>query len=296
MAVDCQGGVLNGSRRRTSVVAGASRRVFWVILAGCLLQARAVPAAADDRPLLVFAAASLTDAVTAVAAEFTEATGIAVRTSFAASSVLARQIEAGAPATVFFSADEQWMDYLLHRKLIVPGSRRDVLANQLVLIAPADSNARVAIDSGPELVHALDGARIVTGDPDSVPVGRYAKAALTGLGVWAQLEPRIIRAEDVRAALAFVARGEVTFGIVYRTDARIEKRVKLLGVFPQATYPPIRYPIAVTVGAGGAARRFVDFVMSERAAVVFRHDGFALVNAGSAARLRESAKIPASPE
>jgi molybdate transport system substrate-binding protein len=250
------------------------KMIICLLMGGIVLEAGALCAAERDRPFIVFAAASLTEAVTEVSGAFTQETGIAVKTSFAASSVLARQIEAGAPATVFFAADEEWMEYLQSRNLLAPGSRQDVLGNQLVLVAPQDSSASVKITSGPALVQALGGARIATGDPDSVPVGKYAMAALINLGVWEQLQGRLVRAEDVRSALAFVARGEAPFGIVYLTDARIEKRVKLLAVFPQATYPPIRYPIAMTAGAGADARRFVAFVTGQRAAAIFHNYGF----------------------
>jgi molybdate transport system substrate-binding protein len=253
------------------------KMIAWFLVVGIALDAGMVSAAEHDRPFVVFAAASLTEAVTEVSKAFTQETGIAVKTSFAASSVLARQIEAGAPATVFFAADEEWMDYLEKRQRLAPGSRRDVLGNQLVLVAPADSTATVKITSGPALVQALGGARIATGDPDSVPVGKYAKAALNKLGVWEQLEKRLVRAEDVRSALAFVARGDAPFGIVYLTDAKIEKKVKLLDVFPQDTYPPIRYPIAMTAEAGADASRFVEFVTGKRAAVIFQTYGFALL-------------------
>ena len=251
--------------------------IAWTLMFAIALGAQVLSAAEQDRPFIVFAAASLTEAVTDVSTAFTEETKIPVKTSFAASSVLARQIEAGAPATVFFAADEQWMDYLQSRNLLVPGSRRDVLGNQLVLVAPADSTATVKISSGPAFLQGLGGARIATGDPDSVPVGKYAKAALIKLGVWEQVESRLVRAEDVRSALAFVARGDAPFGIVYLTDAKIEKRVKLLDVFPRDTYPPIRYPIAMTAGAGAEARRFIDFVTGNRAAGIFQQYGFELV-------------------
>ena len=263
--------------------------IAWFLLVGIALGAGALSAAEHERPFIVFAAASLTEAVTEVSAAFTQEAGIPVKTSFAASSVLARQIEAGAPATVFFAADEEWMDYLEKRKLLAPGSRKDVLANPLVLVAPADSTATVKITSGPALVQGLGGARIATGDPDSVPVGKYAKAALIKLGVWEQVEGRLVRAEDVRSALAFVARGDAPFGIVYLTDAKIEKRVKLLDVFPQDTYPPIRYPIAMTAGAGADASRFVEFVSGKRAAVIFQNYGFELIAmAGQAASAVET--------
>ena len=251
--------------------------IVCFLMVGIALHAGVLAAAEHDRPFVVFAAASLTEAVTEVSAAFTQETGIAVKTSFAASSVLARQIEAGAPATVFFAADEEWMDYLQSRKLLATGSRKDVLGNHLVLVAPSDSTATVKITSGPALLQALGGARIATGDPDSVPVGKYAKAALVKLGVWEQLEGRLVRAEDVRSALAFVARGDAPFGIVYLTDAKIEKRVKLIDVFPQDTYPPIRYPIAMTAAAGADASRFVEFVTGKRAAAIFQTYAFELI-------------------
>ncbi len=259
------------------------KMIVWFLMAGIALGAGTVSAAEHERPFVVFAAASLTEAVTEVSKAFTLETGIAVKTSFAASSVLARQIEAAAPATVFFAADEEWMDYLEKRQLLVPGSRKDVLGNQLVLVAPADSTATVKITSGPALVQGLGGARIATGDPDSVPVGKYAKAALIKLGIWEQVERRLVRAEDVRSALAFVARGDAPFGIVYLTDAKIEKRVKLLDVFPQDSYPPIRYPIAMTAGAGAEASRFVEFVTGKRAAAIFQNYGFRLIATTGAA-------------
>jgi molybdate transport system substrate-binding protein len=258
------------------------KMIVLLLMVGIAFDARAPSAAEQERPFIVFAAASLTEAVTEVSAAFTQETGIEVKTSFAASSVLARQIEAGAPATVFFAADEEWMDYLEKRNLLAPGSRKDLLGNQLVLVAPADSTASVKITPGPALVQALGGARIATGDPDSVPVGKYAKAALIKLGVWEKVEAQLVRAEDVRSALAFVARGDAPFGIVYLTDAKIEKRVKLLDVFPQEAYPPIRYPIAMTAGAGPDASRFVEFVAGKRAAAIFRSYGFALIGMGEA--------------
>lgn len=251
--------------------------IAWMLMFAITLGAPVLSAAEQDRPFIVFAAASLTEALTEVSTAFTEETRIPVKTSFAASSVLARQIEAGAPASVFFAADEQWMDYLQSRNLLVPGSRRDVLGNQLVLVAAADSTATVKIASGAAFLQELGGARIATGDPDSVPVGKYAKAALIKLGVWEQVEGRLVRAEDVRSALAFVARGDAPFGIVYLTDAKIEKRVKLLDVFPRDTYPPIHYPIAMTAGGGAEARRFIDFVTGNRAAGIFQQYGFELL-------------------
>src|SRR5687767_1062040 len=190
-----------------------------IAVAAVCLAGPAYTADAKD-PVVVFAAASLTDAVTEVGAAFTRETGVPIKPSFAASSALARQIEAGAPAHVFFPADEEWMDYLEQKKLLAPGSRRDVLGNRLVLIAPSTSLAAVKITNGPALLSAIGTARLATGDPDSVPAGKYAKAALTSLGAWDPISRRLVRAENVRAALAFVARGEASFGVVYHTDAR----------------------------------------------------------------------------
>jgi len=233
--------------------------------------------AASPEPVVVFAAASLTDALTEVGKAFTRETDIPIKMSFAASSTLARQIESGASADVFFPADEDWMDYLERKGLLAAGSRRDVLANRLVLIAPADSMARVRISSGSSLLAALGKSRVATGDPDSVPAGKYAKAALMSLGVWERVEPRIVRAENVRSALAFVARGAAPFGIVYLTDAAIEKNVKVLDTFPEDSHPPIRYPVALTTRAGPNAQRFVQYVSTETAAGIFEKYGFALV-------------------
>jgi molybdate transport system substrate-binding protein len=232
--------------------------------------------AQDAKPVVVFAAASLTDALTEVGIAFTKQTGIPIKPSFAASSALARQIEAGAPAQVFFPADEEWMDYLQGKNLLAPGSRRDVLANRLVLIAPASSTSSVKISSGDALVKALGTTRIATGDPDSVPVGKYAKAALTKLGAWEQLRARIIPAENVRSALAFVARGEAAYGIVYLTDAKIDQKVKQVDTFPADSHAPIRYPIALIRRNEGDAKRFVEFVSGPAASAIFEKYGFSL--------------------
>ena len=255
------------------------RRTLTALLATALALCAAFASAAEkDAQVVVFAAASLTDAITEVGAAFTKETGIAIKPSFAASSALAKQVEAGAPAQIFFPADEEWMDYLEKKQLLAPGSRHDVLANKLVLVAPADSTANVKITSGPALLASIGTARVATGDPDSVPVGKYAKAALTKLGIWDQLEARLVRAENVRAALAYVARGEAPFGIVYLTDAKIEPKVKLLDTFPETTHPPILYPIALTTKADANATRFVKYVGSKPASAVFEKYGFSLAH------------------
>jgi molybdate transport system substrate-binding protein len=223
----------------------------------------------------VFDAASLTNVLDDLSKAFTEKTHVAVKSSPAASSALAKQIEDGAPAEVFFSADLEWMDYLDQRKLLKPGSRHDVVGNALVLIAPADSKVALKIKKGVDFGPALGPqGKLATGDPDSVPVGKYAKAALEKLGVWDQVSGQIVRAENVRAALAFVARGEAPLGIVYKTDALAEKKVRIVAEFPQGTHPPITYPIAVTTHGGEGAQQFVDFVQTRPAAEIFRKYGF----------------------
>lgn len=252
------------------------RRALAVwILGGLMSLAVSIAGAAEDaKPVLVFAASSLTNVVDELGQAFTAKTHVPVKSSYAASSVLAKQIEAGAPADVFFSADTDWVDYLEQRKLLKPGSRRDVVSNRLVLIAPADSALHLKIAPHFDLVGALKDGKLATGDPESVPVGKYAKAALQKLGVWDPISSHVVGAENVRAALAFVARGEAQLGIVYETDAKAENRVKVVDVFPADTHPPITYPIALTAGAGADAAQLVAFVTSEAGAKIFRKYGF----------------------
>jgi molybdate transport system substrate-binding protein len=244
--------------------------------AGLAGAAGAGSTAAEHAPaeLLVFAAASLSEALDEVGRAFTTRTGVRVNASYAASSVLAKQIEAGAPADAFFSADLTWVDYLDQRGLLKRGSRRDVLGNSLVLIAPADSPLRLDITPGFDLAAALGDGRLASADPDSVPAGRYANAALSTLGVWDSVAGRLARAENVRAALAYVARGEAPLGIVYGTDARAEKRVRVVDVFPADTYPPITYPVALTVHARPQAERLADFLGGAQARQIFVRYGF----------------------
>ena len=224
--------------------------------------------------LLVFAAASLSEALDEVDRAFMARTGVRVNASYAASSVLAKQIEAGAPADAFFSADLAWVDYLDERGLLKRGSRRDVLGNSLVLIAPVDSPLRLSIAPGFDLTAALGEGRLATADPDSVPAGKYARAALTNLGVWQSVSDRLVRGENVRAALAYVARGEAPLGVVYQSDAQAEKRVRAVGVFPEDSHPPITYPVALTVRARPEAARFADFLASDTARQIFTRYGF----------------------
>jgi molybdate transport system substrate-binding protein len=232
-------------------------------------------AAQTDKPtIIVFAAASLTNALQEIGDGFTKVSSIPVKFSFAASSALARQIENGAPTDVFFSADLEWMDYLQSRKLIQVATRHDVLGNQLVLVAPADS--KIVLKIGPHfaLAKALGAGRLATGDPDSVPVGRYAREALTKLGAWNEVEARLVRADSVRSALAFVDRGEASLGIVYATDAKIDNKVRVVDVFPDNTHLPIIYPIALASRAKADAAEFLSYVQSPAADIVFKRYGF----------------------
>ena len=234
--------------------------------------------AGAEGQVTVFAAASLQDALGAAAKEFTAATGLGVKYSFDASSTLARQIEQGAPADVFASADLDWMDYLARRSLIQPQSRINLLSNSLVVIAPKDAPlATLTLDSA-SIEAALAGGRIATGAVETVPVGRYARLALRKLGLWTALERRIAPAENVRTALAYVARGEAPLGIVYATDAAAEPKVKVVATFPAESHPPIVYPFALTAGAkGDAAKRFLDFLQGPAARSIFRAKGFSFV-------------------
>jgi len=233
------------------------------------------PGADADKPALtVFAAASLTDVLQEIGDAFTKETSIAVKFSFAASSTLARQIETGAPADAFFSADQDWMDYLQARNLIQRQTRHDVVANRLVLIAPLDSTLALKIAPDFPLAAALGNKRLAVGDPDSVPAGRYARAALVSLGVWDTVADRLAPADSVRSALAFVDRGETPLGIVYETDARIDKHVRVVDLFPPTSHPPIVYPLALTTSAQPAAARFAAFVRSPVADAAFKAFGF----------------------
>lgn len=233
------------------------------------------PAAAET--VTVFAAASLSDALEDIAARYRKATDGKVRFSFASSSTLARQIEAGAPAQILASANERWMDHLAKAGLIATETRISPIGNRLVLIAPAESApASVEIDRSLDLAGLLGrGARLAVGDPAHVPAGLYARQALESLGQWAKLEPRLARADNVRAALALVARGETPLGIVYATDAGISDRVKVLGVFPDESHTPISYPFAILKDAATReVRALFDFITGAPGRAVFRAHGF----------------------
>ena len=254
-----------------------SRRALVTLTAGALIATLGVvPAGAQPSaaPVTVFAAASLKNAMDDVIAAFTARTHVPARASYGASSALAKQIEQGAPADVFVSADVDWMDYLAKRSLIAPGSRIDLLANHLALIAPADSRIALRIRRGMPLAATLGPDRLAIAGPE-VPAGRYAQASLTALGVWPSVRDKLARAESVRAALAFVARGETPLGIVYDTDAKVEPKVRILGLFPDSSHPPIIYPAALVAASrnpNGAG--FLRFLGGREAAAVFHRYGF----------------------
>lgn len=240
------------------------------------LATAATACAADPRQpeLLAFAAASLTDVLGELSAAWTRRSGVAVKPSFAASSVLARQIEAGGAADVFVSADEQWMDYLARRGLVETATRRDLARNRLVLIAPADSALALEIQPGFDLAGALGRDRLATADPDTVPAGRYARAALVSLGAWDAVANRLARADNVRGAMMFVARGEAPLGIVYATDALADRKVRIVGTFPERTHAPITYPGAAVTGARREAAAFLAFIGGPDAAATWKKYGF----------------------
>jgi molybdate transport system substrate-binding protein len=241
-----------------------------------LLLALAAPLSAQAQQLTVFAAASLTDAMKDVGALWVKAGHPALSLSFAASSTLARQIEQGAPANVFASADEKWMDYLVGKKLIAADTRQDLLGNDLVLVVPADKPQHVAIGPGFDLAKLLGpNGRLAVGDPAHVPAGIYAEQALRKLGLWDSVSPHLARADDVRSALLLVERGEAPAGIVYGTDAAVSKGVMVAGVFPANTHDPVSYPFAVVkAGDTPEARALLTFLAGPEARAVFVARGF----------------------
>ncbi len=250
--------------------------VVWLLMTPFLAPSAA--SAQEARPVTVFAAASLQTALNAIAAEWRKETGKQAVFSYAASSALARQIEQGAPADLFASADLDWMDWLQERRLIRTETRRTLLGNSLVLIAGRDWTGELAIGRGFALAAALGESRLALANPQAVPAGKYAQQALTALGVWEQVAPRVAGADNVRAALALVARGEARFGIVYDTDARTEPRVRVIGRFPADSHPPILYPVALTAGATHPdAAAFLAYLSGPAATRIFEAEGFAII-------------------
>jgi molybdate transport system substrate-binding protein len=248
--------------------------VAFAILGG----SSSASASAQEKSITVFAAASMKNALDDVNAAFAKKSGTKVIASYAASSVLAKQIEQGAPADIFISADADWMDYAIDKEAVNAGTRVNLLGNSLVLIAPKDSAInQVTIGLGFDLAKLAANGRIATGDVSSVPVGKYAKTALEKLGSWQAAEPKFAMAESVRGALILVARGEATLGIVYATDARIEPGVKIIGTFPANSHPPIIYPVAVTVTAKPQANSYLAFLRSSAAKAIFEKYGFSFL-------------------
>lgn len=261
------------------------RAISFGLVLSLFVSSIASGAQPKGEPLLVFAAASLTDVLQQVTTDYTKQHGVAVKLSFAASSALAKQLESGARADVFVSADQEWMNYLDQRNVIDKRSRSDLLGNKLVLIAPADSRAQMKLRAGAPLLEALGkNGKLATGDPDSVPVGRYAKAALTSLNLWDAVQARVARADNVRVALMYVARGEVPLGIVYATDAAAEPKVRIVDMFPASSHPAITYPIAITKVAQPHADTFIHFLRSPPARTAFERAGFTVLEAPGPAR------------
>ena len=258
-----------------------TRRFLFDLLAAFAVAGLALsPSLARDegKALIVFAAASLKEALNNINAAWVKNGKPKASISYAASSLLAKQIEQAAPADVFISADLHWMDYLAGKNLIKPDTRVNLLGNRLVLIAPKDSTLQIKIATGFDLAAAIADGKIAMGNTESVPAGKYGKAVLTKLGVWDSVQDKVAQAENVRAALALVARGESPLGIVYATDAKADPNVKVLDTFPEDTHPPIIYPAAVLAKATSPdAQAFLDYLKSETAAKLFKDQGFTVL-------------------
>ena len=244
---------------------------FWPVLTA----SQAIPA--DNSKLVVFAAASLKTALDDINTQWFGRTGKRATISYAASSALAKQIEQGAPADIFVSADLAWMDYLEQRKLIRVETRSNLVGNRLVLVAPKGSGLRLNVEAGLPLRSLLGSGRLAMANTDAVPAGKYGKAALLSLGLWDQVKDRIAQAENVRAALVLVSRGEVPLGIVYQSDAVSDPGVELVGTFPSSTHPAIIYPVAITANSTSpAAVDFLEELKSARSRASFEKQGFSL--------------------
>ncbi|HEV2507516.1 MAG TPA: molybdate ABC transporter substrate-binding protein [Mesorhizobium sp.] len=250
--------------------------VLMAMAAGAMMLA--APAARADEQVVVFAAASLKNALDEVNKACEKDVGEAAKISYAASSALAKQIEEGAPADVFISADLDWMKYLSDKKLTKSDTEVKLLGNQIVLVAPKDSKAEVKIEKGFDLAKVIGDGKLAMGDFKAVPAGKYGKAALESLGAWSSVEGKVAQAENVRAALKLVATGEAAAGIVYQTDANAEKGVKVIGVFPEETHPPIVYPVAQTAESKDKdTPAFLKCLRSAKAGELFKAQGFTLL-------------------
>ena len=263
----------------------ATRRTWLARCAGLALSLAfglpAPPAAAQGSDLIVFAAASLKNALDAINAQWQKETGKAAKISYAASSALAKQIEQGAPAQMFISADLDWMDYAAQKSLIKADTRSDLLGNRIVLIAPKDRAAKVEIKPGFDLAGILGEGRLSMANVDAVPAGKYGKAALEKLGAWEKVAGKVAQAENVRAALLLVSRGEAPAGIVYQTDAAADRAVTIIGTFPEDAHPPIIYPIALTASATHPdAAAFLAYLKSAKAKPLFEAQGFTVLSPG----------------
>jgi len=260
-----------------------TRRSWLALLvaAGLASTAGALPAVAQGKDVVIFAAASLKNALDDIAGQWQRETGKKVVVSYAASNTLIKQIEQSAPADIFISADLDWMDYGQQKDLIKPDSRSNLLGNRLVLIAPKDSSVSANIQPGFDLAALLKGGRLAMGNVDAVPAGKYGKASLEKLGVWDSVKDKIAQAESVRAALLFVSRGEAPLGIVYQTDAAADPNVKIVGTFPENTHPPIIYPVALTKESTNAdAQAFLNYLRSPAARAAFERQGFTVLGPG----------------
>lgn len=261
--------------RSGAKIRSATCLLLCAALLALVYTGNARPAQAQHADVLVFAAASLKTALDEINTQWHERTGKHAAISYAASSALAKQIELGAPADLFISADEDWMNYLAERKLIKPETRSDLVGNRLVLISSKGTDLHVNIAPGFPLVSLLGQGRLAMADTDAVPAGKYGRAALEALGVWQSLKGRIAQAENVRAALIMVSRGEAPLGIVYRSDAASDPNVSRVGTFPENTHPRIVYPIAVTASSTKpAAGAFVDMLKTPEARTKFEKEGF----------------------
>ncbi len=253
------------------------RLLLKLVVAAFAAMPLALPAAAAEK-VTVFAAASLKNALDAANAAWQKETGNETAVSYAASSALAKQIEAAAPADLFISADLAWMDYVAEKKLIKDDTRSNLLGNRIVLVAPKDNASTVEIKEGFDLAGLVGDGKLAMGAVDSVPAGKYGKAALEKLGVWSAVEGKVAGAESVRAALALVSRGEAPYGIVYETDAAADPGVAVVGTFPEDSHPPIIYPVAILLESQSpAAGAYLDFLKSDKAAPFFTEQGFTIL-------------------
>ncbi len=263
---------MNSMRRR------ALRGMLALAVAAAVASGAPQPVQARGGDLVVFAAASLKNALDNINAHWRQETGKSAKLSYAASSALAKQIENGAPAQLFISADPKWMDYLAGKTLIKPGTRSNLLGNRIVLVAPKDRAKAVEIKAGFGLAKLLGKERLAVANVEAVPAGRYAKAALTKLGEFENVKDKLAQAENVRAALLLVSRGETPYGIVYQTDSVADPGVKVVGTFPESSHPPIIYPIALTASASHPdAAAFLAYIKSAKAKPLFEAQGFSVL-------------------